>query len=39
MRLVADPTTERWLMFRPISCRPMRRKERMLYEKARNETD
>jgi uncharacterized DUF497 family protein len=38
-RKLALVFTRRGDRLRPISCRPMRRKERMLYEKARNETD
>jgi uncharacterized protein len=38
-RRLALVFTRRGDRLRPISCRPMRRKERMLYEKARNETD
>lgn len=38
-RRLALVFTRRGDRLRPISCRPMRRKERMVYEKARNETD
>jgi len=38
-RRLALVFTRRGDRLRPISCRPMRRKERVLYEEARNETD